>query len=382
MIPGVRGALLSQDALERVVPLELRGLLGEIGRDAARREMRTWHHPLRQVVGPASSCRTILDRIATPLLSQLGYHVLPEQAIGGRPDTTARAVLYANGCPAASLIVTGWNQDPTAEWRDAVRYGIAHGLRWCFCLTGPSLRIVDSARTYARQFVEFDLELALDDERTFAVFWGLLRAVAMAPSKASRTPVLDQAVRLSEEHRASVRSSLQLGVNEALGHLVSAFDSAAMGRNKPLTRSEDDPRVFNEALIVIYRILFLLFAEARGLVPQWHPVFRDGYTIEALRRPVEELPRPIGLWDTIQSIARLAHRGCHVDTLRVVPFNGRLFSPSESPLADTLTLDDGAVRQALLALTTTSSPSGRERIAYGDLGVEQLGGVYERVLDL
>src|SRR6185436_6824706 len=91
--------------------------------------------------------------------------------------------------------------------------------------------------------------------------------------------------------------------------------------------------------------------------------------------------QPAGVWETLQAIARLAHRGCRAGTLRVPPFNGRLFSPAHAPLADCLPLDDGAVRQALLALTTRPSPTGRVPIAYADLGVEQLGGVYERILD-
>ncbi|MEO8075473.1 MAG: N-6 DNA methylase [Acidobacteriota bacterium] len=63
------------------------------------------------------------------------------------------------------------------------------------------------------------------------------------------------------------------------------------------------------------------------------------------------------------------------------PFNGRLFSPAHAPLADTTALDDGAVSGVLLALTTRPARAGRQRIAYADLGVEQLGGVYERILD-
>ena len=133
--------------------------------------------------------------------------------------------------------------------------------------------------------------------------------------------------------------------------------------------------------MVVYRILFLLFAEARGLVPRWHPIYRDGYTIEALRGPVEMLPRPIGVWEALQAIARLAQRGCRIGTLRVPPFNGRLFSPAHAPLADSVPLDEGVVRDALLALTTRPRRGGFERIAYGDLGVEQLGGVYEHLLD-
>jgi hypothetical protein len=139
--------------------------------------------------------------------------------------------------------------------------------------------------------------------------------------------------------------------------------------------------LFDESLIVIYRILFLLFAEARGLVPTWHPVYRDAYTIESLRTPAERQHKPAGLWESLQSIARLAHRGCRAGPLRVTPFNGRLFSPTDAPLAESLVLDDAAVRTAMLALTTRTSSSGRSRIAYADLGVEQLGGVYERILD-
>ena len=131
----------------------------------------------------------------------------------------------------------------------------------------------------------------------------------------------------------------------------------------------------------MYRILFLLFAEARGLVPRWHPIYRDSYTIEALRGPIEMLPRPVGIWEALQAIARLAHHGCRIGALRVPPFNGRLFSPAHAPLADRAPLDDRIVRKAMLALTTRQGRGGFERIAYGDLGVEQLGGVYERLLD-
>src|SRR5207342_3651682 len=90
-----------------------------------------------------------------------------------------------------------------------------------------------------------------------------------------------------------------------------------------------------------------------------------------------------GLWDGLRAISRLAHAGCRVGDLRVTPFNGRLFSPSRTPLAERQDLDDEAGSRALLALATraTVDRAGRERIAYRDLGVEQLGAVYETVLD-
>jgi hypothetical protein len=277
------------------------------------------------------------------------------------------AVLEANGEPAAALLVTEWGRDPAAAWRDAVRQGIARSVRWCFCVTGPVVRVVDARRTYSRRFAEFDLEASLHDPAGFGVFWGLLRADAF-PS--NRGPLLDAAVEASEHYRAEVRASLQHGVHAALICLLRAFGSVRRGN-----RASPPEVLFEESLVVIYRILFLLFAEARGLVPKWHPIYRGSYTIESLRTPVEMLARPRGLWEALQAIARLAHRGCRAGTLRVPPFNGRLFSPAHAPLAESAALDDGAVREALLALTTRAGRDGRQRIAYADLGVEQLGGV-------
>ena len=130
-------------------------------------------------------------------------------------------------------------------------------------------------------------------------------------------------------------------------------------------------------------MLFLLFAEARSLVPLWHPVYRDSYSLEALRDLADDPradPRVVG---ALRAIARLAHAGCRAGDLRVTPFNGRLFSPARTPLAERRDLDDESARQAVRALSSrpTSDRAGRERIAYRDLGVEQLGAVYETLLD-
>jgi hypothetical protein len=133
----------------------------------------------------------------------------------------------------------------------------------------------------------------------------------------------------------------------------------------------------------VYRIVFLLFAEARALVPLWHPVYQESYSVDALRSTVEYESGAVGLWDALRAISRLAHAGCSIGDLRVTPFNGRLFAPARTPLAERRDLDDEAARRALLALSTrpTVDHAGRERIAYRDLGVEQLGAVYETLLD-
>ena len=187
--------------------------------------------------------------------------------------------------------------------------------------------------------------------------------------------MLHQLVQGSEEDSAQVRRSLRHGVLHAsadvLGALIARRPTPAIDR------------ALEQALTIVYRILFLLFAEARGLVPLWHPIYRESYSLDGLRAAAERPGPAPGLWDALRAISRLAHAGCRAGDLRVTPFNGRLFSPSRTPLAERHDLDDEAGRRALLALATrtTVDHAGRERIAYRDLGVEQLGAVYETVLD-
>ena len=373
MIPGITGSLVSADAAERLFPTALRGHLGESERGRAQARMRSWYSALHSSAGPALSARGVFDRVASPLASHLGYRAVTT----GSSARAYRALLHAPPGVAAVLVVTPWGQDLSGAWSEAIGLAIEHRVRWCFCLSGNRLRIADGKRTYSRRHVELDLETVFTDERSFAVFWGLLRADALR--SAPGPSVLDRAVEISERHRAGVRESLQQGVRDALAELSAAFRHAV---KRHAFTGEAAGRAFDESLIVVYRILFLLFAEARGLVPQWHPVYRDSYTIEGLRRPVEEAAPVVGVWETLQAIARLAHRGCRAGSLTVTPFNGRLFAPGGAPMADSVPLDDGKVAGALRALTTRRGPGGREPISYGDLGVEQLGGVYERLLDL
>ena len=168
---------------------------------------------------------------------------------------------------------------------------------------------------------------------------------------------------------------------DAIGELLSGF-AGALARKVDAGPAELDG-LHEQALTVVYRVLFLLFAESRGLVPLWHPVYRRSYSIEALRDLAERPGRARGLWEALQAISRLAHSGCRAGNLRVTPFNGRLFAPAATPLAESGRLDDEAAKRVVLALSTTSgrAGAGRTRISYRDLGVEQLGAVYESVLD-
>jgi hypothetical protein len=157
----------------------------------------------------------------------------------------------------------------------------------------------------------------------------------------------------------------------ALGRLFVALAKAWPSRPPHL--------LFEQSLTVLYRVLFLLFAEARGLVPMWHPIYRERYSIEAIVSELLAGRRHRGVWRAVQAISRLAHAGCAAGDLQVTAFNGRLFAPAHSGTFDRTHIDDAVMGDAVMAIGTRTTPAGRCRISYVDLDVEQLGAVYERV---
>jgi hypothetical protein len=113
----------------------------------------------------------------------------------------------------------------------------------------------------------------------------------------------------------------------------------------------------------------------------WHPLYRDRYTIASIVDALMSGRRYRGIWPAIHAISRLAHAGCSVGELKVTAFNGGLFAPTRAAAFERARLDDDVMGQAVLAVSTTTTAGGRARISYRDLDVEQLGAVYEHVLD-
>ncbi|HWW86818.1 MAG TPA: N-6 DNA methylase, partial [Vicinamibacterales bacterium] len=320
-----------------------------------------------------------VETVGPTAVASLRVPMLEARPVAHAVDASRHGEIRSDFVPrAVALLVSSWGDRLDALWRPAVTAALKRQARWCLVCNGVRLRVVDGERLYARRYVEFDIDLAVADERCFSALWTVMSSSALTGSSAG-TPIipLSGLVASSDAHASAVCASLRNGVLEASRELLTALVA-----NQPLFQMRLDDS-FEQALTIIYRILFLLFAEARGLVPLWHQTYRESYSIEALRDLAEQSARAPGIWDALRAIARLAHAGCRAGTLRVTPFNGRLFAPTRTPLAERRDLDDEPARRALMALSTRQAQdrTGRERIAYRDLGVEQLGAVYETLLD-
>src|SRR5262245_6122160 len=160
MLPGFSGHLVAEAFLESVSPGEP---AGRRPFEQARCDLLTWRARALDV-GPSSSLRALLQDRASPLLAALGFS--PPADV---EDADARliATVTGGGRPVL-LVVTAWGDRLDALWRLAVTHAKRRSAAWCVLFNGAHLRVVDPGRLYARRYLDFDLDLTLDDPRSLA----------------------------------------------------------------------------------------------------------------------------------------------------------------------------------------------------------------------
>ena len=357
MIAGVGGDLISRAFVEQEL---LPGAMTDEQLAAFERQLCRWWRRVERSLGPASSARSVHDIAVVPLLELLGHD---------RPMVAPHSVGLLGSIRASNAVVITlpWLSSLRPAWRGAA-LGVAAGADWAIVSNGHALAVVDCTRTWTRHGIEFNLDLFVSNAKAVAALWLLCHARSLSGTGPGS---LREVIRQSDAHAARVCNSLGDGVLHALPRLASSLADGT---------SHHPEAALDQALTVLYRVLFLLFAEARGMVPVWHELYRDAYSIDTVAR-IAAGGRARGVWSALQAISRLAHAGCKAGDLEVTAFNGRLFSPRHAPLADRQRIPDAVAAEVLLSLATETGPSGRRRISYHDLGVEQLGSVYERVLE-
>lgn len=376
-VPGVSGRLLPG----RYIADRLAADAGSCGLDVdvapgAARQLARWWASATSRCGPATATAALVDIVAMPLFAQLGFRARRVSFDG--PDASID-LATARGTPVAAL-VRPWATHPSSTLRGVHRAASAIGAGWGFVLAPPFLSLVATRGHATRRALDFSLPEIIRGPalRPFLI---LARGAAFDPYEHGGTPPLETLIANAERYQARVRRDLQHGVMAAIAALAHVNDRRASGR-----RTRGAAR--DEALTLVYRILFLLFAESRDLVPHRHPTYARAYAMSTLcRAAVDEGAR--GLWDALAAATRLARSGCRTDDLDVPAFNGALFARAGAPSLESRprrrslrgsTPRDEAAGQALRSLGFRPG-AGRETICFRDLGVDQLGGIYESILD-
>ena len=267
-------------------------------------------------------------------------------------------------------------------------------LRWGILTNGARWRLYYAgARSVAEQFFELDLAAVLGypddgqkglgtDERAhwLKVFWLVFGRDAFLPGAVDERTFHERAIEEGRFHQERVAGSLSALVFEhVFPDLVRALAEA--DPEVPL------PEVRDATLVLLYRLLFVLYAEDRDLLP-----VRDSrYDDYALR---EQVRGSIGhrkdqgdvfsttaarYWSAFDDLCRAIDSGDA--SIGLPPYNGGLFDRDGAPLLSRVRLGDAVMADVIDALSFERTPLGRRYINYRDLGVQQLGSIYERLLE-
>ena len=166
-----------------------------------------------------------------------------------------------------------------------------------------------------------------------------------------------------------------------------ACSSAVFSISRETVLTEANPpldEIHANSLILLYRLLFILYAESRGLLPVENSDYAAHYSLAALAETTHEtldrgdliIPTISDYWARLRGLFSLINGGWN----DLIPqYNGGLFNPAHHSFLEEHELGNAALAQVIELLTRTARTS--ERIAYRDLDVRHLGNIYEGLLE-
>ena len=309
-------------------------------------------------------------------------------------------------------------QDPDAPSSQMLRYLSRadvvsdRRVKWGVLTNGAVWRLYwQDARSRAEEFFELNLALALgvpgaqgdfDDPapdhalRLFLLFFGRAAFLPQDWDAAGRTlhAYAQTEARLYQEQVAQnlgqrVFDNVFAQLADALAKADLHAQTHTIGYGQ-FTRPQFTPAYLDEvreaALVLLYRLLFLFYAEDRNLLPVRDERYAE-YSVRRIREDVRDrvdsgatfsstMPK---IWLALQGVFQLIDKGD--DDIGMPAYNGGLFHRSRSPLLERTKVPDKVMAPIIDALSRRTEEVTRGWINYRDLSVSHLGGIYERLLE-
>ncbi|MDO9141016.1 MAG: hypothetical protein Q7U38_11900, partial [Methylobacter sp.] len=323
--------------------------------------------------------------------------------------------------------------------------------RWLMLLAGSRIYLFD-AHTYAQGryvYVDLDEAFGVKQVSTFEAICALLAKESLAPDSESDEVLHERLREGSIKSTHSVSEKLQSAVRDAIETIANGWVEARRNANlgyRQLGEREDTlpngsrevsaEQLRHDALIYVYRLLFCLYAEARGgelgILPINDDIYRLGYSLESLRDLVEQsepttttengsyfsehlnrlfaliyqgfhpeqniqvegfdlsdifkLPTQINLFEDAPKLQTLGRNQLRENTFTktfvVEPLTATLFAPDTTPLLERVKLSNRVLHRVIRCLSLGAGDKSKRigRINYAELGIVQLGSVYEGLL--
>ena len=361
---------------------------------------------LTGVLGWGGSWTTVQDRPAleeTHRVSSDGYPPVTATPTGALVHGEDVGALVLVTDPVDSLREVGrdgWATSPIDRMAAMLRapgstcsIGVVTDGRWWALVSAP--------REGATASGIIDCQTWVEEPATRDAFFKLLGVRHLVGGAvAQRLPRLfaDSVLKAEE-----ITEALGAQVRRAVELVVTALSEAARNVSEREGGRGDDPlpadarRVYEAVVTVMMRVVFLLFAEERGLLPA-QSLYTGGYGLATVLDALEERARDEGeesmdgtnlIWHRLLATSRALYGGVNAEDMRIPAYGGSLFDPGRFPFltatdaggALLLTVSDRVMLHVLRSLQTARL-KGQEarRLSFRDIDVEQIGYIYEGLL--
>ena len=295
---------------------------------------------------------------------------------------------------------------------------VSNALQWLRAGT-ERLAVVTNGRQFRLVFAgldfdawcEWDVDLWLEEgtlSPQLLALRTLLSPELWTPPEEGANPPLLAAILDSRKGQAELSAVLGERVREAVELLVQAHGNVL----KECCATVDPADIYRAAVRIVMRMVVVLFAESRELLPRDHTLYHRGYGLTGLLEDLDRvaargrsrLGRSWNAWPRVLALFRLVHHGSHHPALAVPAYGGELFAPGnpksddglaralavfESAAFDQELLSDREVHRLLERITRTRVKVRQGRsvtwipapVDFSDLSTEYIGILYEGLLD-
>lgn len=297
------------------------------------------------------------------------------------------------------------------DFATKILFGTAEPPRFLIFITMNQIALIDRNKWNEKRYLQFELEEIFSrlENTTLQAMGVLLHKDSLCPEDGKA--LLDELDEQSRKNASGVSQDLKYALRESielLGNEVLYDMTHRLGRN-PEANPVNAGQLTLECLRYMYRMLFVLFIEARpelGYAPIKAQSYYSGYSLESLRdiadnirEDVDEVGDGYYLHETLAKLYELIYDGypkteneikelANADSLHdvflIAPLKAHIFDPEYTKMITNAKLRNSCMLRIIDLMSLTRSTgkknSRRGRISYANLGINQMGAVYEALL--
>ena len=311
-----------------------------------------------------------------------------------------------NAVPGESLTTI-----PNEDLVTKILFGQAEPPRFIILIGMNQIALIDRNKWNEKRYLQFELEeiFSRHEESTLQAMAVLLHRTSLCPEEG--IALLDELDANSQKHAAGVSQDLKYALRESIELLGNEvlYDMATRQRRDLNADPVDAGQLTIECLRYMYRMLFVLFIEARpelGYAPIKAQAYLTGYSLESLRDIADDIRDEVTevgsgyyLHETLSKLYDLIYNGYPAteeeilkysqeeslhDMFVIAPLKAHIFDPEYTKMITGAKLRNSVMLRIIDLMSLTRETGRRNdrrgRISYANLGINQMGSVYEALL--